>query len=91
MQHHTSFIVCQCNKNPYLRSSLIDDANIGDVNNVGVHSRKQKIPTMLTHDLFYVVVRQQSSGGVHTLEDQEWGLCSCTMLMKTTEPDLKVV
>jgi hypothetical protein len=24
---------------------------------VGVHSRKQKIPTNLSHDLFYVVVR----------------------------------
>jgi hypothetical protein len=25
---------------------------------------------MLTHDLFYVVVRQRSSGGVYTFEDR---------------------
>jgi hypothetical protein len=54
---------------------------------------KQKtifFPTNLSPLSIYVVVRQQSSGGVHTFEGRERELCSRTNI-DDEEADLKVV
>jgi hypothetical protein len=38
---------------------------------LGFVAENKKIPTRLTHDLFYAYVGQQSSDGVHTFEDRK--------------------
>jgi hypothetical protein len=45
---------------------------------LGFKVENKKFPTNQFPMIYSILLRQQSSGGVHTFEDREQELCSCT-------------